>query len=192
MDHRKNIKLADFGMSALQQTVQGLNTSCGSPHYASPEVVHGERYQGDKADIWSCGVILYALLCGMLPFDGPDIKAILDLVKKCRYQFPDGLSREAKDLISKMLRPNPSERIDMEAIWRHPLLKKYENASPKNGRKGIETTFIGGPSPPLSIEDCGMPVKNRGEVDRELLRNLRTLWHSEKEEALVQKLLSSQ
>ncbi|KAI9701221.1 MAG: hypothetical protein M1836_001890 [Candelina mexicana] len=192
MDHRRNIKLADFGMSALQQTVQGLNTSCGSPHYASPEVIQGERYQGDKADIWSCGVVLYALLCGILPFDGPDIKAILVLVKTCRYQMPEWLSREAKDLISKMLRPKPSERINMDAIWKHPLLKKYENASLKNGRRGTANAWIGVPSPPLSIENCGMPVKNRAEVDRELLRNLRTLWHSENEEALVQKLLSSE
>ncbi|KAI9767301.1 MAG: hypothetical protein M1835_007050 [Candelina submexicana] len=192
MDHRRNIKLADFGMSALQQTVQGLNTSCGSPHYASPEVIQGERYQGDKADIWSCGVVLYALLCGILPFDGPDIKSILVLVKTCRYQIPEWLSREARDLISKMLRPKPSERINMDAIWKHPLLKKYENQSPKNGRRGTANAWIGVPSPPLSIENCGMPVKSRAEVDRELLRNLRTLWHSENEEALVQKLLSSE
>ncbi|KAI8071318.1 kinase-like domain-containing protein [Gongronella butleri] len=77
LDSECNIKIADFGMASLQPSGAFLETSCGSPHYASPEVVTGIRYNGIASDIWSCGVILYALLCGHLPFDDNDIRELL-------------------------------------------------------------------------------------------------------------------
>ncbi|KAI9817521.1 MAG: hypothetical protein M1827_001131 [Pycnora praestabilis] len=192
LDENKNIKLADFGMSALQPTGLWLNTSCGSPHYASPEVVLGRKYRGDKADIWSCGIILYALLTGILPFDGPDIVSLLDSVKEGRYEMPEELSSEAKDLIWRILQPNPRARINMDMIWEHPLMKKYEPKVLENGWDLRLGRWVGGSTPPLSIKDCGRPVRRRLDIDRELLRNLQTLWHSEKEEDIVQKLLNDE
>ncbi|KAI7901758.1 kinase-like domain-containing protein [Cokeromyces recurvatus] len=78
LDRNKNIKIADFGMASLQPTGQMLETSCGSPHYASPEIVNGIPYNGSASDIWSCGVILFALLCGHLPFDDDNIRQLLN------------------------------------------------------------------------------------------------------------------
>ena len=73
LDRDKNIKVADFGMAVWQSAGNMLNTACGSPHYAAPEVIKGEAYDGTAADIWSCGVILYVMLCGRLPFDDDHI-----------------------------------------------------------------------------------------------------------------------
>jgi len=72
LDHEKNIKLVDFGLSNTYEKGDTLKTACGSPCYAAPEMIAGERYFGSKVDIWSCGVILYAMVCGYLPFEDPD------------------------------------------------------------------------------------------------------------------------
>ncbi|KAI8376998.1 kinase-like domain-containing protein [Blakeslea trispora] len=82
LDREKNIKIADFGMASLQPTGSLLETSCGSPHYASPEIVNGIPYDGSSSDIWSCGIILYALLSGHLPFDDDNIKLLLNKMKQ--------------------------------------------------------------------------------------------------------------
>ena len=80
LDDKNNIKVADFGMASLQPLGSMLETSCGSPHYACPEVIRGERYDGTRADVWSCGVILYALLVGALPFDDDNLRQLLEKV----------------------------------------------------------------------------------------------------------------
>ncbi|KAH0836330.1 Pkinase-domain-containing protein [Lanmaoa asiatica] len=91
MDRQGNIKVADFGMAAWQTGAREglLQTACGSPHYAAPEVVMGRAYDGRASDIWSCGVILFALLAGRLPFDDEDLGTLLDKVKSGRYEMPD-------------------------------------------------------------------------------------------------------
>jgi serine/threonine protein kinase len=85
LDRDLNIKVADFGMASLQVTGKMLETSCGSPHYASPEIIKGVKYDGAAADIWSCGVILYALLTGNLPFDDENIRRLLSKVCPKRH-----------------------------------------------------------------------------------------------------------
>jgi 5'-AMP-activated protein kinase, catalytic alpha subunit len=72
LDHEKNIKLVDFGLSNTFKPDQLLKTACGSPCYAAPEMIAGNEYHGSKVDVWSCGVILYAMMCGYLPFEDPD------------------------------------------------------------------------------------------------------------------------
>jgi 5'-AMP-activated protein kinase catalytic alpha subunit len=72
IDHNKNIKIVDFGLSNTYKPKETLKTACGSPCYAAPEMIAGERYHGAKVDIWSSGVILYAMVCGFLPFEDPD------------------------------------------------------------------------------------------------------------------------
>eukprot|EP00761_Pharyngomonas_kirbyi_P000234 gb/GECH01000234.1/.p1 GENE.gb/GECH01000234.1/~~gb/GECH01000234.1/.p1 ORF type:complete len:522 (+),score=119.99 gb/GECH01000234.1/:1-1566(+) len=116
LDSESNVKLADFGMASLMQQGTLLETSCGSPHYVSPEVVKGERYDGMEADIWSLGVILYAMISGKLPFDDPDIQNVLLKVKRGRYQMPKEFSPELQDLIRKMLTVDPSSRIRLSDI----------------------------------------------------------------------------
>ncbi|KAI8337592.1 kinase-like domain-containing protein, partial [Chlamydoabsidia padenii] len=82
LDEGLNIKIADFGMASLQPSGTLLETSCGSPHYASPEIVTGVPYNGTASDTWSCGVILYALLCGHLPFDDNNIRELLQKMQQ--------------------------------------------------------------------------------------------------------------
>jgi serine/threonine-protein kinase HSL1, negative regulator of Swe1 kinase len=175
-------------MAALQPADRWLNTSCGSPHYAAPEIIHGKKYRGDKADIWSVGIILYAMLNGFLPFDGGDLTATLRLVKKGEYHLSEALSDEASDLIQRILQRRPEDRISMNGIWAHPLVKKYEKYHESIAPKGK----MARPPPPLSAKDCGPPVGKRSEIDPELLRNLQTLWHGVKQEDLANKLLSTE
>ncbi|KAI2956276.1 hypothetical protein CBS147322_2740 [Aspergillus niger] len=183
LDGQGNVKLADFGMAALQPSHRWLDTSCGSPHYAAPEIVGGKRYLGDKADIWSCGIILYALLTGFLPFDGDDTHRTLELVRRGEFKIPPNISREAADLIIRILEKNPDHRISMSEIWRHPLIRKYEKRY-----QGAVNYHIG-PAPPIMPEDCGPPINNKEDVDIDLLRNLQTLWHDATPEAILKRIL---
>ena len=80
-----------------------LKTACGSPNYAAPEVISGKQYGGVEVDIWSCGVILYAMVCGSLPFDDDSMTALFNKIKEGRFYMPNYVSDDAKDLINRML-----------------------------------------------------------------------------------------
>jgi serine/threonine protein kinase len=80
-----------------------LKTACGSPNYAAPEVISGRTYSGVEVDVWSLGVILYAMLCGTLPFDDDSMTQLFMKIKEAKYHMPNHISDDAKDLISKML-----------------------------------------------------------------------------------------
>ncbi|KRZ29910.1 Serine/threonine-protein kinase BRSK2 [Trichinella pseudospiralis] len=99
LDERNNIKIADFGMASLQVEGSMLETSCGSPHYACPEVIRGEKYDGKKADVWSCGVILYALLVGALPFDDDNLRHLLEKVKRGVFHIPHFVPPDCQSLL---------------------------------------------------------------------------------------------
>ncbi|EOA17917.1 hypothetical protein CARUB_v10006326mg [Capsella rubella] len=120
LDTKYNIKIADFGLSNVMEDGHFLKTSCGSPNYAAPEVITGKPYSGPEVDIWSCGVILYALLCGTLPFDDENIPILFDKIKKGMYTLPDHLSYFARDLIPRMLMVDPTKRISIPEIRQHP------------------------------------------------------------------------
>lgn len=107
------IKIADWGMAAFAPPTLQLETSCGSPHYASPEIVNGHRYTGTATDIWSCGVILYALLTGRLPFDDKNVRTLLGKVKLGKYEMPTYIDPLAKDLLSRMLVVDCKKRISV-------------------------------------------------------------------------------
>jgi len=109
----KQVKIADFGMSTLDSLNGLLRTSCGSPHYASPEIVRGQNYSGTASDIWSCGVILFALLTSRLPFDDPNVNNVLKKVKDGRYTIPDYVHSNAKDLLIRILEVNLTKRISV-------------------------------------------------------------------------------
>ena len=109
--HPPLLKIADWGMAAFAPPAWHLETSCGSPHYASPEIVNGHKYQGTATDIWSCGVILFALLTGRLPFDDKNVRNLLGKVKLGKYEIPPFVDLQAKDLISRMLVVDVTKRI---------------------------------------------------------------------------------
>jgi len=94
-----NIKIIDFGLSNMYKQNQLLKTACGSPCYAAPEMIAGEKYNGLKVDLWSCGVILFAMLCGYLPFDDPDTQKLYRKILKIDYDIPSHVSKAGRHLI---------------------------------------------------------------------------------------------
>jgi len=133
----KNIlKIIDFGLShEFNETSELLNTKCGSPSYASPEIILGKEYDGFKSDIWSCGIILYAMATGYLPFEGENNKILFREILECNPDIPIYLSDSIHNLISSILTKNPDERISIENIKKHEFYlkgkklfeKKYKN-----------------------------------------------------------------
>ncbi|KAG0226691.1 hypothetical protein BGW42_003458 [Actinomortierella wolfii] len=186
LDERMNVKIADFGMASLQKTGRLLETSCGSPHYASPEVVTGMKYDGSSSDIWSCGIILYALLTGHLPFDDENIRQLLSKVKAGKFYMPTDISAGARDLISRMLTVNPKRRITMQGVMMHPW---FRMVNPERNTLGE----------PAQDPDSSRPMQAE-ELDAEILRHMRWLFapgpsHSDPdskevydEEALLQEI----
>jgi serine/threonine-protein kinase HSL1 (negative regulator of Swe1 kinase) len=176
-----DVKIADFGMAALQQTPDHrLQTSCGSPHYAAPEVIKGVAYKGDKIDTWSMGVILYASLSGHLPFDNPDLAKLLATIQKGYYRMDSAFGPEATDLIRRILQVDPRDRLNINQIWRHPLIRKYDHLDNFGG--GI---ILKSPT----VRDCGRPVIRKSDINMELLRHMRSLWHHFEEKDIIKLLL---
>ncbi|KAK2832855.1 hypothetical protein Q5P01_016744 [Channa striata] len=119
LDEKNNIRIADFGMASLQVGDSLLETSCGSPHYACPEVIRGEKYDGRRADVWSCGVILFALLVGALPFDHDNLRQLLEKVKSGVFHMPHFIPPDCQDLLKGMIEVNADKRLTLEAIQKH-------------------------------------------------------------------------
>jgi len=119
LDANLHVKVCDFGLSNRIYDGEFLKTSCGSPNYASPEVVSGRAYGGPEVDVWSCGVVLYALLCGSLPFDDEIVPNLFRKIKHGNFTLPGHLSCEAKDLLVQMLVVDPCKRITFRQIRNH-------------------------------------------------------------------------
>ncbi|RPA87989.1 Pkinase-domain-containing protein [Ascobolus immersus RN42] len=124
LDDQLNVKIADFGLSNIMQDGSFLKTSCGSPNYAAPEVINGKLYAGPEVDVWSCGVILYVLLVGRLPFDDEFIPTLFRKIAQGQYTIPGFLSPEAANLLRKMLVVNPLHRITVAEIRQDPWFLK--------------------------------------------------------------------
>ncbi|XP_056175085.1 SNF1-related protein kinase catalytic subunit alpha KIN10-like [Syzygium oleosum] len=120
LDSNGNVKIADFGLSNIMRDGYFLKTSCGSPNYAAPEVISGKLYAGPEVDVWSCGIILYVLLCGALPFDDESLPNLYNKVKSGVYTFPSHLTSGARDLIERMIVVDPLKRITIPEIRQHP------------------------------------------------------------------------
>ena len=115
----KILKIIDFGLSHEYEEDELLKTKCGSPSYAAPEIICCPFYDGFKVDIWCCGIILYAMLCGYLPFEGENNNLLFQNILNCDPEFPEFLSELSKDIISQILNPDPETRITIEEIKRH-------------------------------------------------------------------------
>ncbi|KAI5287186.1 Protein kinase [Ascosphaera acerosa] len=120
IDRYKNVKIADFGLSNIMSDGNFLKTSCGSPNYAAPEVISGKLYAGPEVDVWSCGVILYVLLVGRLPFDDEFIPALFKKISSGNYHMPSFISPGAQRLIRAMLQVHPVHRITIFEIREDP------------------------------------------------------------------------
>ncbi|KXX74405.1 Carbon catabolite-derepressing protein kinase [Madurella mycetomatis] len=124
LDDNLNVKIADFGLSNIMTDGNFLKTSCGSPNYAAPEVIGGKLYAGPEVDVWSCGVILYVLLVGRLPFDHEHIPTLFAKIARGSYMVPTWMSPGAAALIKKMLVVNPVQRATIEEIRQDPWFLK--------------------------------------------------------------------
>ena len=120
LDDNNHIKITDFGLSSFYSKNAFLLTACGTPSYASPEMLEGHKYNGESTDVWSCGIILYAMLCGSLPFSESKEEIIVKKIKIHDYKIPDYLSEDAKNLLNSILVINPKHRINIEHIKQHP------------------------------------------------------------------------
>ena len=120
----KMLKIIDFGLCHDFGQNKALHTKCGSPSYAAPEILKGFPYDGFKTDIWCCGIILYAMLCGYLPFDGDDNQEIFQSIVECEPEFPAFLEEDSIILLLCLLNPDPKERISIEEIKQHPFYLK--------------------------------------------------------------------
>lgn len=118
LDSEMNIKIADFGFSNEFVPGQTLDTFCGSPPYAAPELFKGLRYEGPEVDIWSLGVILYTLVSGTLPFDGNNLKELRERVLRGKYRIPFYMSTDCENLLKKFLVLNPLKRASLETIMK--------------------------------------------------------------------------
>lgn len=123
LDDQLNVKIADFGLSNIMTDGNFLKTSCGSPNYAAPEVISGKLYAGPEVDVWSCGVILYVMLCRRLPFDDDSIPVLFKNISNGIYTLPKFLSEGAANLIKRMLIVNPLNRITIQEIMRDEWFK---------------------------------------------------------------------
>ena len=126
--NKKNIlKIIDFGLSNYNKNNELLCTPCGSPCYASPEMIAGKKYDGNSIDIWSSGIILFIMLCGYLPFEGQNNDILFKNIMICKVEYPKYLSYTSINLLKKILVPYPEERISLLEIKTHPFYNKGKN-----------------------------------------------------------------
>lgn len=125
VDADLNLKIADFGFAAEMRASVLFTESCGSPNYAAPELLNRScKYEGPEVDVWSCGIMLYALLCGTLPFDADGLKELFTLIKKGTFKIPGFVSAEAGDLLRKILTLDPAKRLSISQIRRHSWFRE--------------------------------------------------------------------
>ncbi|KAM1500649.1 hypothetical protein TB2_025489 [Malus domestica] len=127
LDQDGNLKVTDFGLSAFTEHLKQdglLHTTCGTPAYVAPEVIGKKGYDGAKADLWSCGVILYVLLAGFLPFQDDNLVAMYRKIYRGDFKCPPWFSSEARRLVTKLLDPNPSTRITISKVMDSSWFKK--------------------------------------------------------------------
>lgn len=141
VDAKGNIKISDFGLSALPQHFRDdglLHTTCGSPHYVAPEVLDNRGYDGSTSDLWSCGVILYVVLTGYLPFDDNNLAVLYHKIRKGIYQIPKWICPGARNMITRILDPNPRTRITIAEIKADAWFKQdFTPANPDDDEEDI-------------------------------------------------------
>ncbi|XP_063804837.1 serine/threonine-protein kinase SIK1-like [Pseudophryne corroboree] len=128
LDENMDIKLADFGFGNFYMEGRPLNTWCGSPPYAAPEVFQGKEYEGPLLDVWSLGVVLYVLLCGSFPFDGPNLPTMRQRVLEGRFRIPYYMSQDCESLLRRMLAVDPGKRLSVAQIRQH---RWFQGVSPQ-------------------------------------------------------------
>ena len=173
LTEKLDAKLTDFGLSRYFKKNELLNTSCGSPIYAAPEMLEGKEYDGTKIDIWGLGINLYTMVCGELPFyveDENDINTLINNITKGYYSIPDYLSTECKDLIKKILEINPEKRITLEEIKKHKWVNMFNFNFMKSPGVILDEYFL--PVDIFLVKDiCGNNENNIRILIEDILEN---------------------
>ncbi|XP_061885582.1 serine/threonine-protein kinase BRSK2-like isoform X6 [Entelurus aequoreus] len=178
LDEKNNIRIADFGMASLQVGESLLETSCGSPHYACPEVIRGEKYDGRKADAWSCGVILFALLVGALPFDDDNLRNLLEKVKLGVFHMPHFIPPDCQNLLRGMIEVDASKRLTLEEIQKHTWYLAGKN-EPE-------------PEQPVPRKVSIRKLATAEEIDPDVLESMHSLGCFRDKDKLTKDLLSEE
>jgi len=143
LDEKFNLKVIDFGLSNHFGEATLLKTACGSPCYAAPEMVAGQPYSGARVDMWSCGVVLYAMTVGKLPFDDPNASELYRKILSGRFSIPGYISDELKALLISLLKVDPSTRFDISRSIESAWLKSYSNpVPPKEFHSGVQEIVL--------------------------------------------------
>ncbi|KAL4610891.1 hypothetical protein ACB092_08G085200 [Castanea dentata] len=127
LDENGNLKISDFGLSAVKEQIKPdglLHTLCGTPAYVAPEILTKRGYDGATIDVWSCGVVLYVLNAGYLPFNDPNLMMMYKKIYKGEYRCPKWFSSDLKRFLSRLLDTNPEKRITIDEMMRDPWFKK--------------------------------------------------------------------
>ena len=141
LDEHHNIKIVDFGLSNQYQPNQKLKTACGSPCYAAPEMISGKKYHCLPVDIWSTGIILYAMLCGCLPFEDPNTKTLYKKIISGVFDMPDYLSAQSQKILKCILNTDPFKRYGLDDIrssrWFNQTNSRYVCSGTVVGRDNL-------------------------------------------------------
>ncbi|WJX37137.1 CBL-interacting serine/threonine-protein kinase 10 [Trifolium repens] len=164
LDENGNLKVSDFGLSALVELNQQdmiLRTPCGTPAYVAPEVIKRKGYDGAKADIWSCGIVLFVLLAGYLPFHDSNLIEMYRKISKAELKCPSWFRPEVCTLLSEILDPKPDTRISIEKIKEHCWFKNGPNA--RNKKPKAENSSVS--SSGTVVSDQSDENKNSPEAE---------------------------
>jgi len=116
------VKIADFGVSKQVRTGEIMREQCGTPAYIAPEIIRDRGYSGFKADLWSAGVVLYAMLYGTVPFKANNMQDLHKLILAAKYNLKDEISESAKSLLRALLEPDPVKRLTIKQVLTHPWM----------------------------------------------------------------------
>ena len=181
INQKNDIKLIDFGLGKIFNKGELLKTQCGSPFYASPEMIKGNKYNGISSDIWSLGVILFSMLFEELPFMEADVKRLYKKILEGKYEIPKDkiniVSKEAIDLVKKILEVDPKKRIKISGIKNHPWFNKESNPL----HQGIYIKEIVMPIDEEIVEEITNKfgyekMRIRNTILRNLYNNIRSLY----------------
>ena len=162
IDYTGTVRLIDFGLAAMASPNKWLRVHCGSPSYAAPEIVGRKSYLGPAVDVWSSGIVLFAMVCGYLPFQSPtgNKQELCEKILRGRLKTPDWLSEPLCDLLSKMLCKKPELRLTIDEVLNHPWCRDEENA-------GTYLSFV--QNAPLRQTQSLVQVKSEKHLDEDIL-----------------------
>lgn len=172
IDRNDNVRLIDFGLGNMFRGENAvLQTACGSPAYAPPEMYHGKPYT-TSADIWSLGIVLYAMVCGRLPFGDMNIQKLVMKIVTEEPIYPDKLPPQLRDILQKMLTKDPQNRITIQQMMQHPWFQQYYFVDKMNASFGIAEQFRMFVSDTFSLNDDVIKTMQNLGLDNQTIQEI--------------------